>query len=102
MNKVRVNIDILPEKREEFIQAIRSINEELIKEKGFKSSPLFQDIEDPNHFSLIQEWETQDNLDDYLRSEYFRVLMGTLKVLAKHSKIEYNLMSDQSGKKILG
>lgn len=101
MNHITVTAEIIPDKREEFIQVVRSVNKLFKKEKGFKSSVLYQDVENPSCFNLIQEWASQDDMDVQLRSETFRVLMGALKLLTRHSKIEYNLVSDQSDKKVL-
>ena len=101
MNTLTVTADIHPENREEFMQTIRSVNESLKNEKGFKRSSLFQDVDNPNRFNLIQEWGTHDDLAIHLRSDIFRVLMGALKVLAQRSEIRYDLTSHQPGRMIL-
>ena len=102
MNTITVAVEIIPEKREEFIQTIRSLNEQMRKERGFISSDLFQDLDNHQRFNLIQHWKTQDDLDNHTRSDSFKVLMGALKVLAEHSEIRYNLVSDQRGRRVLG
>lgn len=80
------------------MQTIRLINEKIKQEKGLVKVTLFQDVENPSRFNLLEEWETQDDLDGHTRSENFRVLVGALKVLSEHSEIRYNLKSDRSGK----
>ena len=102
MNTITVVVEIIPDKQEEFIQTVRSLNEQMRKETGLRSSDLFQDLDNHQRFNLIQHWETQDDLDNHTRSENFKVLMGALKVLAEHSEIRYNLVSDQRGRKVLG
>ena len=101
LNTIAITIEIVPEKREEFIQAIRLLNERVKEEKGLSGTDLFQDIDNPNRFNLIQNWKTQDNLDNYTRSENFKILMGALKLLAEHSEIRYNLTAGQLGKKVV-
>ena len=101
MNTVTITVDINPESREEFVQAVRSMTENLKKEKGFKKSGFFQDVENASRFNLIEEWETQDDLDSHVQSDIFRVLMGALKVLAEHAEVRYNLISDKSGKRVV-
>jgi quinol monooxygenase YgiN len=51
------------------------------KKKGCLGHNIFQDIENDNSFSLIQMWQSRDDLDDYLRSDLFKVLIGTRYLL---------------------
>lgn len=100
MNTITVTAEIIADKREEFIQVIRSVNELFKKQKGFKGSILYQDMDNANNFNLIQKWETQEDMDNQIRSETFRVLMGALKTLTRSSKVEYNLKSEEFGQEI--
>lgn len=54
------------------------------QEKGLMKVILFQDVDNSSRFNLIEEWEIQNDLDDYTRSDNFRVLIGALKVLSEH------------------
>ena len=100
MNTITLTVEIIADKREEFIQAIRSVNELLKKQKGFKDSILYQNMDNANNFNLIQKWETQEDMENQIRSETFRVLMGALKTLTRSSKVEYNLKSKECGQEI--
>jgi quinol monooxygenase YgiN len=48
---------------------------------GCLSHHVFQDIEDENVFSLMDEWETREDLEYLLRSDRFGVLLGTKSLL---------------------
>jgi quinol monooxygenase YgiN len=85
-----VLVKVKPDKREEFLQAIRSLHGEEDDEKGFNKSTLFQEMDDPAGFRLIQEWEIQSELETYLSEEKFRVLLGALKILCEKSEIRYS------------
>ena len=80
------------------MQTIRLLNEKIKQEKGLVRVNLFQDVDNSSCFNLIEEWETQDDLDDHTRSNNFRVLIGALKVLSERSQIRYNLKSEKLGK----
>jgi quinol monooxygenase YgiN len=95
MITMTVAVKVKPEKREEFLQAMRSLNGGGEKQPGLRESTLYQEIDDQTGFSLIYEWETQKDLDRYLGAEKFRVLLGALKVLAEKSEM---WCSDTSGK----
>ncbi len=81
---------VKPEKQEEFLQTIRSLNSKREEEKGLKKTTLYQEMSDPNAFRLIAEWETQKDLERYLGAEKFRVLLGALEILCKESEIRYS------------
>jgi quinol monooxygenase YgiN len=66
---------------------------DLKKEKGCIKCSACQDIENENAFCMIQGWETQKDLDSYLRSDLFEVLLGTKKFLSKPWEINFNTVS---------
>ncbi len=50
-------------------------------EKGCKRCDFCQSVEDENRLFLFEEWDTQENLMDHLKSEHFRVLRGAMTLL---------------------
>jgi quinol monooxygenase YgiN len=88
-------VKVRPEKREEFLQAVRSLNNGPEKQQGLRKSTIYQEIDDQTGFSLIYEWEMQEDCERYLGAEKFKVLLGALKVLCENSEIR---CSDISGK----
>jgi len=91
---------VYPEKREEFLQTLRSIQSNLKEEAGLMSSSLYQDVNDTNVFHLIEDWATQNSMEGYIRSERFSVLMGVLKVLCAEAEVKYQLITSKLGNKI--
>ena len=85
-----VLVRVKPDKRGEFLQAIRSLHGKKDDEKGFNKSTLYQEMDDPAGFRLIQEWKIQSDLEAYLSEEKFRVLLGALKILCEKSDIRYS------------
>jgi len=101
MSTVNVLLRVRPGKRDEFLQALRSIQTNLKEEEDLTKSSLYQDMSDPNVFHLIEEWAKQDSMERYIRSERFSVLMGALKVLCFESEVKYQILSDNVGKKMV-
>lgn len=87
MSTMTIVVKVSPEKREEFLQAMHSLNNDQEKQQGLKKCALYQQIDGQTGFSLIYEWETRQDHEQYLGSEKFRVLLGALKVLCKESII---------------
>jgi quinol monooxygenase YgiN len=83
----------LPAKRQELLQTFRALIQQVRKEKGCVSCSACHDIENKNTFCLIEEWETQPDLDNYFRSDLFSVLLGTKNLMSKPLKIKFNTVS---------
>ena len=80
---VRIAMHARPEKQKEVMQTLLSMIESTGKERGCLSHHVFRDIEDENIFSLIDEWETREDLDQHIRSAKFGVLLGTKSLLCE-------------------
>ena len=85
---VRIAMHALPEKQKEVMQTLLSMIESTGKERGCLSHHVFRDIEDKNGFSLIDEWETREDLDRHIRSAKFGVLLGTKSLLCEPPNIQ--------------
>ncbi len=99
MSTVNILLRVRPEKRDEFLQAIRSIQGSLKEEADLSRSSLYQDMNDSHVFHLNEEWAAQDSMERYIRSERFSVLMGALKALCSEAEVKYQL-SAELGKKL--
>ena len=98
---VRITMNVLPEKQKELVQTLLSMIEPTGKEKGCLSYDVFCELEDNHVFSLIEEWETREDLDRHIRSERFSVLLGTKSLLAKPSEINIHTVSHSEGVEIV-
>ncbi|HIJ57448.1 MAG TPA: antibiotic biosynthesis monooxygenase [Deltaproteobacteria bacterium] len=94
---VRITMNVLPEKQLEVTQTLLSMIESTGKEAGCLSYAVFCDIEDKNRFSLLEEWETREDLDHHIRSHRFGVLLGSKTLLCEPLKIQINTVSQSEG-----
>ena len=96
MLTMTVIAQVKPEKQQEFRDAISSLySTRQEEERGLMKSTLYQEVDDPRGFRLITEWETQKDLEGYLRAEKFRVLLGALEILCAKSEIRYSHMAEK-------
>ena len=96
MLTMTVIAQVKPGKLQELVSALNSLYSKREEEKGLRKSMLYQEMNDPNSFRLITEWETKGDLEGYLRAEKFSVLLGALQILCSRSEIRY---SELDGKK---
>jgi quinol monooxygenase YgiN len=94
---VRITMNALIEKRTEVMQTLLSMIEPTENGRGCLSCHVLRDIEDKNVFSLIEEWETREDLDDHLKSTRFSILLGTKSLLCEPQQIEIHTVSLSEG-----
>ena len=94
---VRITMNVLPEKQLEVTQTLLGMIEPTGKETGCLSYAVFCDIEDNNRFSLLEEWETREDLDQHIKSQRFGVLLGSKTLLCEPPKIQINTVSQSEG-----
>lgn len=94
---ITIGMKVYPEKRKEFLQTVRALIDSIRNEKGCISYRLYQDIENENDLILVDEWETQEDLDNHLQSDCFGVLIGAMSLLSEPPEIKFNAVSHKAG-----
>ena len=94
---VRITMNALIEKQTEVKQTLLSMIELTENGKGCLSCRVFRGIEDKNVFTLIEEWETREDLDDHIKSDRFSVLLGTKSLLCEPPRIEIHTVFRSEG-----
>ena len=97
MIEATIKMKVVPEKRAELLQTLRSMTEEIRKEKGCISCYFYQDVENENIFSVIEEWKTQEELDSHLKSDMFGALIGAKSLLVEPADINIKAVSYTAG-----
>ena len=93
----RTIMNVLPEKQKEMLQTLISLVEPPGNKSGCLGYGIFRDIEDKNSFNLISEWESRKDLDHYISSDIFTVLLGTKSLLFEPLDIQIFTVSDAEG-----
>jgi quinol monooxygenase YgiN len=91
---VRIAMNAFLDKRTEVMQTLLSMIEPTENERGCLSFQAFRDLEDKNGFHLM---ETLEDLERYLRSARFSVLLGTRSLLYDPPRIEIHTVSHSQG-----
>jgi quinol monooxygenase YgiN len=92
-----MNMNAFLDKRTEVMQTLLSMIEPTENERGCLSFHTFRDLEDKNGFDLIAEWKTREDLDHYIRSDRFSVLLGAKSLLCEAPRIEIHTVSHSEG-----
>ena len=88
---------VLPEKRLELSQTIALLIVSIRTEKGCKRCNFCQSMEDENELTLIEEWDTRENLKSHLKSGRFRVLRGAMNLLKEPYEMIFHTVFHPEG-----
>jgi quinol monooxygenase YgiN len=94
MVRMMVAVKVKPEKRDEFLDTMRCLRTDRERGEHAGTLRLYRDIEYADAFSLIDEWETDEELADYLAGESFGVFQGALTTLCDEAEIRYGLLCE--------
>jgi quinol monooxygenase YgiN len=78
-----------PEKREEFLQTLRSLRLEIEREPGCRLCVVCGDVDGGNHFVLISEWRDHAALAAHMDSDHFRILAGASRLLGASAEFRF-------------
>jgi quinol monooxygenase YgiN len=90
-------IIVRPENRKELCQTISSLLAPIRNEKGCLGYRFYQEDGDENSFILVGEWESRADWDNYLHSDDFAVLLGSILILGSRSDTDFKLLSPVAG-----
>jgi quinol monooxygenase YgiN len=75
-------IVVRPEKRVELAQTMGRLLGPIKDVKGCRTICFYFDAVDQNSSLLLSEWDSESDLDRYLRSQDFAILKGAITVLS--------------------
>lgn len=90
MIKVIIHLKVSAEKRKELFRTVPGgfINAQLHQgSEGLRALCFFYSTQDENILCLLEEWDTQKNLDAYYATESFKILRGVMNLLEEPREI---------------
>jgi quinol monooxygenase YgiN len=92
---------VQPDKRKDLLEAMRGMLEPARVERGCLSYRLYQDIENRNAFALLEEWETQEDLDRHLSKDNQRQILALMDLLSEEPELRFNTVSHTAGMELI-
>lgn len=93
MIKVVAKCFVKAEDIQTFKQYTNRLIEETRKEAGNLSYALYEDIENPQILTFIEEWQDKKALDQHMSSKHFCEILPKLKSL-QHKETEVNVYKE--------
>ena len=95
---VIIRMKVLDEKRKELSQTIASLIGFIRTEEGCQRCDFCQSMENENELSLLEEWDTQENLMLHLKSGRFKVLRGAMNLLQEPYEMMFHTVFQLKGR----
>jgi quinol monooxygenase YgiN len=83
--------------RQGVLQALRSMVFPTRVEPGCLDCRLYEDVEEPGAFTLVEEWATEADFDHRIRSESYRQLLMTMELSAQPPVVRFQVVSNTMG-----
>ena len=90
-------LDVIVDKRKEFLQAVPNLLSTAAQQPGYVRYHISRDIDDDNSFYVFQEWENQSALDVYWQSGRFAAFWGTSHLLKRTPSVRIHAVSFTAG-----
>jgi len=94
---VIIRMKVLSEKRMELSQTIASLIVSIRTEKGCQRCDFCQSMENENKLYLLEEWDTQENFKDHLKSRRFKVFRGAMNLLQEPYEMMFHTVFHPAG-----
>ncbi len=90
---VTLRMTVRPGRRNDLAETIRGMLEPTRVERGCISYCLYEDIENKNTFTLVEEWKTRDDLEKHVRTDNYRRLLDLMDLLSEPYELRFSTES---------
>ena len=94
---VTLSMVVKPEEKENLLEIVRMILEPTRVEKGCLNYHCYQDVEDENAFVILEQWQTQQDLERFIQSRNYQQLLTAMELLTEAPEIKINAISYTAG-----
>ena len=98
---VTLKMIVRPERRSDLLEAMRGMFEPVRVERGCLSYCLYEDVENRNAFILLEEWETQQDLESHISKDNYRQLLALMDLLREQPELQFNTVSHRAGMELI-
>ena len=98
---VTLKMIVQPERRSDLLETMRGMLEPTRVERGCLSYRLYEDVENRNIFILVEEWETQEDLECHIRTDNHLRLLTLMDLLSEQPELRFNTVSHTAGMELV-
>jgi quinol monooxygenase YgiN len=80
-------VNVPREKRQEFLQTWALLGDTACKNSACIEQALFENVKEVNQFLWVEHWNDSKQMEGYLKSPKFGVLLGAISVLGESKRL---------------
>ena len=84
-----LRMSVPPEKKDDILRTLRIVTGPTRAQLSCISCIIYQDVEDENVVSFVQEWESWEALDEYIRSDIYRKILAVMELANQPPEIKF-------------
>ena len=92
---------VRPEMRHDLLKTMIGMLEPSRVEKGCLSYRLYEDVENKNALLLVEEWKTQKDLENHIRTDNQRRLLVLMDFLSEKPELRFNAVQKTMGMELI-
>lgn len=96
-----VSVRVSPTQRDAFLQSVGALLEPTRVVPGCLACRLYADSEEPEAFTLQQEWATRAALDRHLTSGAFRALVAIMELSVAPPQVRIDDVAQRAGLEVI-
>ena len=93
----KLKITVSPEKHNETIKTLHSLIGLIRVQPGCISYNFYKDLRNKDAFILLEEWETQADLDRFIRSFHYRNILSVIDMAREPPEVKFHKVSKTLG-----
>ncbi len=92
-----LKVEISPEEQHKVLETLRYVNEPIRVKPGFINSGIYKDLENSDSLTIVEEWESREDLNRHIRSEDYRETLALMDMSSKPPDLGLNSVSQFGG-----
>ena len=85
-----LKIEIAPENHPKVLETLRYVNGPIRVKPGFVSCRILKDLENSDSLTIVEEWESREDLERHIRSEDYRATLALMDMSSKPPEIRFH------------
>ena len=96
-----LTVSVAPSGHADFLSSVGALLEPTRVVPDCIACRLYRDVEDPNAFTLVEEWASQAALDRHLTSNAFKTLVAAMESSARPPAIRFDQVEHRAGIEVI-
>jgi len=92
-----LKIKVSPNRMNDLVQALKSLTVSARAEHGLIGCTLYQEVGDETALRFIEDWQTEDDLENQIRSNRYTQLLALMETAAELPSLEFRTVAQTRG-----